>query len=135
MNRPCAYLVDTGWIIHHLRGHEAYSAMLLRLRPQGLAVSIISLAELYEGVARAKDSERAEQQVRSFLTDVEVLPVDEAISRQFGNISAALRKKGFHPGDFDVLIAATAMHYGLQVLTSDKDDFSRFEGLKIITEP
>jgi hypothetical protein len=44
------YLVDTDWVIDHLSGVAGVTARLTELRPAGLAVSIISLAELYEGV-------------------------------------------------------------------------------------
>jgi tRNA(fMet)-specific endonuclease VapC len=44
------YLVDSDWIIDHLNGVAAVTARLSELRAAGLAVSIISLAELYEGV-------------------------------------------------------------------------------------
>ena len=44
------YLIDTDWIIDHLNGVPAVSARLRELQPAGLAASIISLAELYEGV-------------------------------------------------------------------------------------
>ena len=45
-----ADLIDTDWIIHHLHGSREISRKLQELRPEGLAISIIYLAELYEGV-------------------------------------------------------------------------------------
>jgi hypothetical protein len=44
------HLVDTDWIIDHLSGVTAVTTRLTTLRSAGLAVSIISLAELYEGI-------------------------------------------------------------------------------------
>lgn len=44
------YLVDTDWIIHYLNGHRAIVSQLQTLTDQGCAVSVVSLAELYEGV-------------------------------------------------------------------------------------
>ena len=44
------YLIDTDWVIHYLHAHLAIVARLDELHPQGLALSIVSLAELYEGV-------------------------------------------------------------------------------------
>ncbi|MGA7878355.1 MAG: hypothetical protein WCA08_22035 [Desulfoferrobacter sp.] len=40
------YLIDTDWIIHYLIGTEHIQRELKQLRPEGLAVSIISLAEV-----------------------------------------------------------------------------------------
>lgn len=129
------YLLDTGWIIRHLRGVAAYSNRLVVLRPEGLAVSVISVAELFEGVVLARDTKRAEQAVSDFLSEVTILPVSTDVCRAFGVLSASLRGKGQHPGDFDVLIAATAKHHDLTILTTDADDFSRFEELRVITKP
>lgn len=40
------YLIDTDWVIDHLNHIDRVVNRLKELRPQGLALSIISLAEL-----------------------------------------------------------------------------------------
>jgi predicted nucleic acid-binding protein len=45
-----SYLLDTDWIIHYLNGYREVVKKLSTLRNEGLAISIVSLAELYEGV-------------------------------------------------------------------------------------
>jgi tRNA(fMet)-specific endonuclease VapC len=130
-----AYLLDTGWIVRHLRGQRAYTESIARRVPDGLAVSIISVAELQEGVTLAKDREQAAQSLATFLTTVAILRVEEETCRIFGELSAGLRRKGNHPGDFDTLIAATALQHRLTVLTTDADDFSRFDGVTLVTAP
>jgi tRNA(fMet)-specific endonuclease VapC len=44
------YLIDTNWVIHYLDGHEDIVRRLKELQPKGLGLSVISLAELYEGI-------------------------------------------------------------------------------------
>jgi len=44
------YLVDTDWVVHYLNGHAEIISLLQEFGAQGLALSYISLAELYEGV-------------------------------------------------------------------------------------
>jgi predicted nucleic acid-binding protein len=47
MSEPSpAYLIDTSWAIRHLRGRVAYTERLSALEPSGLAISVITLAEL-----------------------------------------------------------------------------------------
>jgi predicted nucleic acid-binding protein len=41
-----AYLVDTDWVIDHFHGVEDVTRKLEELRPAGLAISVVSLAEL-----------------------------------------------------------------------------------------
>ena len=49
-----AFLVDTDWVIDHFHGIPAVTRKLEELRPAGLALRVISLAELYEGVHYSK---------------------------------------------------------------------------------
>lgn len=61
------YLIDTSWVIDYLRGKEEIVKILLSLEPEGLAISIITLAELYEGVFRSRDPISAENHLKDFL--------------------------------------------------------------------
>jgi tRNA(fMet)-specific endonuclease VapC len=44
------YLVDTDWAIHYLNGHPEIVTKLQLYKKHGLRLSVVSLAELYEGV-------------------------------------------------------------------------------------
>jgi tRNA(fMet)-specific endonuclease VapC len=44
-----SYLIDTDWIIDHFHKVEKVVRKLEELASEGLALSIVSLAELYEG--------------------------------------------------------------------------------------
>lgn len=62
------YLVDTDWVIHYLNGQSHIVARLDALKETGLALSVISLAELYEGVYASTDPQANEQGLRDFLS-------------------------------------------------------------------
>src|SRR5438445_10485498 len=85
------YLIDTDWVIHYLHAHAAIVARLDELQPQGLAVSMISLAELYEGVYYSRDPEGDEQDLTNFLRGVTVLGLDAYIAQIFGGEPSRLR--------------------------------------------
>lgn len=125
------YLIDTDWVIDHLNQIERVVTRLKELRPQGLALSIVSVAELSEGVQYSRDPEPSQQALDAFLEDVSVLGIDEEICKIFGRERGRLRKAGQLIGDFDLLIAATGLHYGLTVLTNNRQHFERVEGLQI----
>ena len=125
------YLIDTDWVIDHLNQIDRVVNRLRELRPQGLALSVISLAELYEGVHYSRDPARSQQALDTFLEDVSVLGIDEEICKLFGKERGRLRKQGALIGDFDLLIAATCLHYGLPLLTNNRQHFERVEGLQI----
>ena len=129
------HLLDTGWIVRHLRGTKAYTQTILKIGAPQLAVCIVSLAELYEGVYRAANPMAAEQALLTFLADKTVLPITDDICRLFGEHRAKLRQRNLLIGDVDLLIAATCLHHNLTLLTTNRRHFQRIPGLRIISTP
>jgi tRNA(fMet)-specific endonuclease VapC len=127
------YLLDTDWIIDHLNGVAAVTARLKELQPTGLAVSIISLAELYEGVHYSRDPVRSETSLQQFLTGLSILGIDDEVCRIFGRERGRLRQQGRTIGDFDLLIAATCLRHQLQICTNNRRHFEAVEGLAIVS--
>lgn len=105
------------------------------MQKKGLAVSIISLAELYEGVYSSKDSKVAQKGIDDFLKNVSVVDINEDICHIFGRERGRLRKQGNLIGDFDLLIASTSLNYELTLLTNNLKHFERVEGLRIASLP
>jgi tRNA(fMet)-specific endonuclease VapC len=128
-----SYLIDTDWIIHYLNGNGEIVENLTSLKVEGLAISVISLAELYEGVYYSTDPIGNEQALKDFLTGVSVLGVDEEICKIFGKERGGLRKKGIIIGDFDLLIASTCIYYDLILLTNNRKHYGVVERLKIFS--
>ena len=126
-----SYLIDTDWIIHYLSGTEEIIKKLEEFRPQGLAVSIIALAELYEGVYYSKNPEASQRGVDDFLIDMPVLGLKEEVCQIFGLERGKLRRQGNIIGDFDLLIASTCLYYNLVLLTNNVRHFEKVEGLLI----
>lgn len=127
------YLVDTDWTIDYLNGVSTIVENLNGLLPVGVGISIISVAELYDGVFGANDLENAERELDAFLDYVEIVPLDDAICRIFAGERRRLRVAGTTISDFDLLIGATALHHNLTLLTNNRRHFERVEGLNIIS--
>ena len=125
------FLVDTDWVIEYLRGTPAMVTRLTELQPQGLALSIISLAELYEGVFYSRDPEGDGRDLVDFLRGVTVFGIDAEIAQRFGRERGRLRKAGMLIADFDLLIGATALAHNLTLLTNNRSHFERIDGLEI----
>ena len=125
------YLVDTTWVIEYLRGNQTIIQRLQSYRDEGLAIAIVSLAELYEGVFRSNNPAGNETILKDFLTGVTILGIDEEVCIIFGREMARLRQGGMAVGDMDALIAATALRHDLTLLTADRD-FERVQNLTTI---
>lgn len=127
-----SYLIDTDWIIDHFNRKEKITQKLRELRPTGIALSIISLAELYEGVLYSKDPAVSQKVLSTFLKEFPALEVDESICKIFGRERGKLRQKRKIVSDFDLLIASTCLRHNLTLLTNNRRHYEMVEGLKII---
>ena len=128
------YLADTDWIINHLNGIEAFSLKLEEFALEGLAISIISVAEVYQGIYGGRRPEQNEETFRKFLAQgVTMLNLDEETCKTFAREQVRLRRLGMRVEDMDILIAATALRHGLIVLTNNAQHFHRVERLEIIS--
>ena len=125
------YLVDSDWVIDYLHEIEQTAGRLDELAPDGLGLSIVSLAELYEGLIHSQRPEADERILQGFLSGVEVVNLDEETCRIFAGERARLRSAGMLIGDMDLLIASTALRHGLTLLTNNRRHFERIEGLAI----
>lgn len=130
-----SFLVDTDWVIDHFNRVKAITRRLQELQTEGLALSIISVAELWEGVHFSNNPERSQAMLEDFLSGVVVLGIDEEVCRQFGQVRGSLRREGKVVGDFDLLIASSALRHNLTLLTNNRRHFESIEGLRIESIP
>ena len=128
------YLIDTDWVINHLKGEERVVRKLEELAPEGMAMSVISLAEIYEGVYYSRDPARSQQLLKEFLApDLKVLNVDQEVCKIFGRERGKLRQQNRMISDFDLLIASTCLYHNLTLLTNNRRHFDMVEGLNILS--
>jgi tRNA(fMet)-specific endonuclease VapC len=120
-------------VIHYLNGHPAIVAHIQGLSADGIALSFISLAELYEGVFYSRDPRQSEEGLQMFLRGVAMLGVDDETTRIFGRERGRLRAEGKTVGDFDLLIGATALRHDLTILTNNRRHFELITKLQIIS--
>ncbi len=126
------YLVDTDWIVDVLHDQPDATQTLLDLTPHGLAISVISYGELYEGAYYARDAQTAFAGLAAFLEGKELLPLTRPIMERFGIVRGQLdRQLRRQIGDMDLLIAATALHYNLTVVTRNIRHFERIPNLNL----
>ena len=87
-------------------------------------LSVISLEEVFYGLAVRKNA-RLSDWFESFVTThCEVLPVSSRIARRCAGLRAELSKKGQVRTQADLLIAATAAEHDLVLATRNERDFS-----------
>jgi tRNA(fMet)-specific endonuclease VapC len=125
------YLIDSDWVADYLKGHDSAQAILESLFRDGLAISIITYAEVYEGVYYGRDRRRHEQGFRAFLQAVTVLSLTQVIARRYAVIRGSLQRQGQLIDQPDLLIAATALQHDLILVTRNRQHFERIPGLTL----
>ena len=125
------YLVDSDWVVDYLIGKQQAIDLLSSVFRDGVAISLITFGEIYEGIYYGRDPKRSEAVFRQFLRSVDVLPLNRSIMQQFARIRVDLRRKGQIIGDPDIFIAATAIYHDLTLLTRNRKHYGRISSLKV----
>lgn len=126
-----SYLVDSDVLIDGLRGRRPALDLIDRLAASGLALSIVSLGEIYDGAYSDPQPEEHLQEARVFLQGFGIVELTDAAMVEFARERARLRRSGQLIPDMDLLIAATALAHDLELVTRNDRHFRRVEGLRL----
>ena len=122
------YLLDTTTISDYLRKNKMVVEKLHRTSPQDLAICAITKFEIAYGLANKPSlKNKYRQQLDELYRKTHDLVIDAKIAEIAGKIRSELKNAGTPIGVPDILIAATACHYNLIVVTSNIKDFQRIK--------
>jgi tRNA(fMet)-specific endonuclease VapC len=113
-------MIDTSAYAAFLRGHPGIKLSIQRA--DQIFLSPVVLGELLSGFMMGKNERRNRSILRDFLSSarVSLLEIDEETSERYAVILHHLRTRGAPVPTNDLWIAASAMQYGLKLLTTDK---------------
>ena len=125
------YLADTDYLIDASAGIAGAVRTLEQLSEEGVGISIVSLGEIFEGAYGFPDPPALLASYRQFLARFAVVPLSDPIMEAFARTRAGLRGQGQPIPDLDLLIAATALHHDLMLLTRNLRHFGRIPELRL----
>jgi tRNA(fMet)-specific endonuclease VapC len=127
-------MLDADVVIRGERGTLDLAAWMSQHESEGFEVAAITVAELWHGVERATGEHRAkrERYIREILEELPMIPYTETTALEHARIWASLESSGQMIGDYDLIVAATAVERGSAVATFNKRHFQRVPGLKVI---
>ena len=127
------YLIDTDWVIDLLASVPEAVQLLDRLAQDGIAISVITYMEAYQGVERSPHPEEAQNKLRAFLDSLPVVSLSPAVAQRCARLRETLRKQGkrVNARSLDLIIAATALEYNLTLVTRNTEDYADVPGLKL----
>ena len=99
-----------------------------------LLISFMTLAELDEWSILRNWGTVRKMQLAGFLENFTVLFPDRELCMKWAEVKAESRRRGRPIETADAWIAATALFYGLPLITHNRSDFESLDGLEIISE-
>ena len=127
------HLLDSDVAIAYLQDDPDAVALVEGLAPGGLAVALITYAEVYQGTLRSPDPAAAQAQLAVFLEGAPILPFTVAVARRYAELREELRRQGkrVRARALDLMIAATALHYGYELVTRNLGDYDDVPDLRL----
>ena len=127
------YLVDSNVVIDHLLDVPEASTLLEQLALEGIAISIITYMEAFQGVEQSPDPGKAQEKFHAFLAGVLILPFSFAVAERCARIRKTLKSqnKRVNSRALDLIIAATALEYNLTLVTNNTGDFTDIPDLPL----
>lgn len=127
-------IFDSTEIIALERNRSAIDDLIAGREDEPFGISVVTVAELLHGVERA-DTETRRLRRQAFVEKViELLPIfpfDTSVARIYARVWASLVSKGYTVGAHDLIIAATAIALDYTVVTANRRDFGKIEGLRL----
>jgi tRNA(fMet)-specific endonuclease VapC len=126
------YLLDTNAVIMLIsRKSEILVDRVLAAEPGTIAISSVVVHELFYGAYKSSRIEHNLETLRLLLADFPVIELDYNDATVSGSIRATLAAKGTPIGPYDVLIAGQAKARSLTLVTNNRKEFERVNGLEV----
>ena len=126
------FVLDTNVVIDYFKGRSKVGERLLAVPPREIALPAIVAYEVWVGVLGSQNAKRRQSQYEQFLSVIEVIPFDSAISRRAAELRHTLARRGESIGPLDTLIAGTALACGAALVTRNVKEFGRVAGLDVV---
>jgi tRNA(fMet)-specific endonuclease VapC len=127
-------IFDSSEIIALERNRGAVDHLIKNREEELFGISVVTVAELLFGVEKA-DTETRKLRRQAFVEKViETIPIfsfDSSVARIYSRIWASLQRRGFKVGAHDLIIAATAISFDYTLITANRRDFKKIEGLRL----
>ena len=131
-----SYLLDTNVLSELVRPKpsEAVLVWFSGVPDESLYISALTIGEIRKGVEGVKDI-KCKEKIRVWLEhelpewfDKRVLSIDIDVAERWGRLQAQAQRP---VPAIDSLLAATALHHGLRMVTRNEKDFA-YQGLEVI---
>lgn len=124
------FLLDTDICSAHMRRPAKLAHRFVQYTSQ-IAISSVTLAELYAGAYKHSQTNRLLTLIADLLQEVRVIDFDSACAERFGQVRGRLLQAGISLPTADLMIATAALVHNLTLVTHNTADFQNIPGLRL----
>ena len=124
------YLLDTDICIFYLKGKFGIEEKITSIGRENCFVSEITIAELMFGAYNGDNFVKHQNDHIKVLSVATLKHVFESLAT-YGKEKARLRKAGHSIPELDLLIATTAVHHHMTLVTNNTKHMNRIEGIQL----
>ncbi|MBI5846768.1 MAG: type II toxin-antitoxin system VapC family toxin [Nitrospirae bacterium] len=126
-------ILDTNIVSYLMKGGPLAEAYKPHVQGKLLAISFITVGELYFGAEKDRWGEQKRKRLETTLRNFVVIPYDHDIARCYGRVVAERRRNGQPISLNDAWIAACAVRHAVPLVTHNAKDFVRISSLQLVT--
>jgi tRNA(fMet)-specific endonuclease VapC len=126
-------LLDTDVFTFFFKSDSRATAYASLLQGQHLALSFMTVAELYQWTQVRKWGAKRVGQLEQALTAYAILPSDDVMCRLWAQVRSERQSSGRPISYQDAWVAETALRYNLPLVTHNVNDFTGITGLDVRT--
>lgn len=124
------FLLDTDICSAHMRRPAQLAHRFIQYTGN-LAISSVTLAELYAGAYKHSQVNRLLALIADLLQEVKVIDFDSACAEKFGQVRGTLLQQGISVPTTDLMIASAALVHNLTLVTHNTADYRNIPGLRL----
>ena len=126
------FLLDTNCIseVVRLKPEPRVMAWMEGAEESLLYLSVLTMGEIRKGLAALQQSKRRTQLETWLELELQarfsgrILPIDAAVADRWGLLAASAKRRGKALSSIDGLLAATAIHHNLTIVSRNVSDFA-----------
>lgn len=127
-------MVDTNVVSYVMKGGPLAQLYAPHLQGKLLAISFITVGEMYFGAEKAGWGVAKRQRLEESLRNFVVVPYDHEIARRYAQVCVQRQHAGRPVSLHDAWIAACALRHGVPLVTHNRKDFEGIDELALISE-
>jgi tRNA(fMet)-specific endonuclease VapC len=127
-------MIDTNIVSYLMRGGAEAQAYTPHLTGKILAISFVTVGELYYGAEKKGWGQPRRMRLETTLRNFLIIPYDHEIARTYARVLVVTEKLGRPISSNDAWIAACAVRHGVPLVTHNAKHFEFVSQLELITE-